>query len=186
VACHAPAKPASPTDDKNRCPTLTTRIGCGLCRSVLHPFEFFAARDCGRGWSMARGGLRPIHCSNPTCPSRASLLHKLDRDPSAHHGRSPLEARQRDVISCIQQPVNLRAARLQQRGHAVLRYFLFLHRLGELPRDHLFDRLCLRLFEDPLLFQEVINAGTMCFLLIALTPSGACAPMPNPRPANVL
>jgi hypothetical protein len=55
-----------------------------------------------------------------------------------------------------------------------------------LPRDHLFDRLCLRLFEDPLLFQEVINAGTMCFLLIALTPSGACAPMPNPRPANVL
>src|ERR1035438_4843546 len=59
---------------------------------------------------------------------------------------------------------NLRAARLQQRGHAVLRYFPFLHRLGELPGDHLFDRLCLRLFEDPLLFQEVINAGTPVLL----------------------
>ena len=29
-------------------------------------------------------------------------LHKLDRDSPAHHGRGPLQTRQRDVVSRIQ------------------------------------------------------------------------------------
>ncbi len=50
----------------------------------------------------------------PYMPSQGSVLHKLDRDSAADHGRS--------------------------------------------------SRLCLRLFKDSLLFQEVINAGTHVFL----------------------
>src|ERR1035441_11132842 len=41
---------------------------------------------------------------------------------------------------------------------------LFLESLGELPRDDLFHRLRLRLFEDALLLEEVIDAGTHMLL----------------------
>ena len=86
--------------------------------------------------------LRLVFCAcRTTLRTHATALHKLNRDPAADHGRGALEARQRDVVLCVQQPVNLRAARLQQRGHAVLRYFLLLHGLGELPGDDLLDRL---------------------------------------------
>jgi hypothetical protein len=36
--------------------------------------------------------------------------------------------------------------------------------LSELPGGNLFDRLVLRLFEDPLLFQKVADAGIDMFL----------------------
>ena len=68
------------------------------------------------------------------------------------------ETRQRYIVFRIKQSVNLRAARLEQRGHLVLGYFLFPHGLAKLPRDHLLHRLCLRLFKDALFFQEIINA----------------------------
>ena len=47
--------------------------------------------------------------------------------------RRPLPARQRDVVFPIEQPVNLGAACLQQRGH-----FVF-HGFRELPGNHLLD-----------------------------------------------
>src|SRR5271170_3852700 len=46
----------------------------------------------------------------------------------------------------------------------VLGDFAFLHSLGELPGDNLFDRLRLPLFKDALLLEEVINPGTHMFL----------------------
>lgn len=73
-------------------------------------------------------------------------LHKLDHDEVPNHRHRPLEARKRDIVFRVKQAVNLGTARLDQRGHLVFRYFLFLHGFGELPRDDLLEK--------------VINAGT--------------------------
>src|SRR5664280_1106910 len=88
-------------------------------------------------------------------------LHQLDRYTQPDHRSRPLQAAERNVVFRIQDTVNLGAARLEQRRHLVLGDFL--HGLGELPRDDLFDRLRLRLFEDALLLEEVIKAGTHMF-----------------------
>src|ERR1035438_1543882 len=91
-------------------------------------------------------------------------LHQLDPyTPPDHRGR-PLQAAERNVVFRIEDTVNLGAARLEQSRHLVLGDILFLHSLGELPRDDLFHRLRLRLFEDALLLEEVVNAGTHMLL----------------------
>src|ERR1035437_9969682 len=92
------------------------------------------------------------------------LLHQRDRDAAPYYCRRPLQARQRDIVFRIKQPVNLRAARLEQHGHLLLRNFPFLHGLRELPRDDLLDRLRLRLFKDTLFFEEIVNTRTHMFL----------------------
>ena len=91
-------------------------------------------------------------------------LHQLDRDSPPYHGRRSLKARQRDVVFCTEEPVNLRAARLQQRGHSLLRDFRLLHGLGELPGYDFLDRLRLRLLKNAFPFEEVIDAGTHVLL----------------------
>jgi hypothetical protein len=102
-------------------------------------------------------------------------LHQLDCNaPSDHHSR-PLQAPERDVVFRIKDAVNLGTARLEQRCQLVLGYFLLLHGFGELPRDDLFDRLSLRLFEDALL----LEVEPIRFLLIAPTRSDAFAPSPG-------
>ena len=88
-------------------------------------------------------------------PSRpVSSLHQHDRYAAPDHRSSPLQAAERNVVFRIEDTVHLGAARFEQRRHLVLGDFLFLHGLGELPRDHLFDRLRLRLFEDALLLDQ--------------------------------
>jgi hypothetical protein len=91
-------------------------------------------------------------------------LYKLDCDAATDNRGGSLEAGERDIVLRIEQPVNLGAACLEQRSHARLRYFLCSHGLGELPRDDLFDRLGLRLFEDSFLFEEIVNARTHMLL----------------------
>src|ERR1035438_10372608 len=62
-------------------------------------------------------------------------LHQLDPyTPPDPRGR-PLQAAERNVVFRIEDTVNLGAARLEQRRHLVLGDILFLHGLGELPRD---------------------------------------------------
>ena len=87
---------------------------------------------------------------NPEFPKLTAHtpLHELNRDAAAYHRGCSLQTRQRDVVLRAEEPVNLRAARLQQRGHFVLRNFFLLHGLGELPRRDFLDRLRLCLFED--------------------------------------
>ena len=84
----------------------------------------------------------------------------MDRYAAANDRRRPLQAAERDVVLGIEEPVNLSAARLKQRGHPVLRDFHFLHGVGELPCQDLLDGLCLRLIEYAFVFQEVVNTGT--------------------------
>jgi len=110
-------------------------------------------------------------------------LHKLDRDSAPDHGRGPFQTRQRDVVlasssrsTCVRLVLSIVAMRFFD-------ILLFLHGLGELPGDDLFNRLRLRFFEDPLLFRKSSMLGPMCFLLITSAPSGAGAPMPSPHPA---
>jgi hypothetical protein len=75
-----------------------------------------------------------------------------------------METRQRDIVFGIEKRVDLRPACLQQCGHSVLRDFLFLHGLCELPGNDLLDRLRLHLFEDAFLLEETINTGTYMLL----------------------
>src|ERR1035437_9435966 len=91
-------------------------------------------------------------------------LYQLDRYPAPNHCRCPLQAGERDVVSRIKNTVNLCPARFEQRCHARLGYFLFLHGLGELPRDDFLNRLCLRLFKDAFLLEEIVDARTHMFL----------------------
>jgi len=49
-------------------------------------------------------------------------------------------------------------------AHLALGDFLLLHRLGKLPRDDLLDRPRLRLLEDALLLEEVVNARSQMLL----------------------
>jgi hypothetical protein len=90
-----------------------------------------------------------------------------------------LQAAERKVVLRIKDTVNLGAARLQQLCQLVLGDFLFLRCLGELPRNDLFDRLRLRLFEDASSLRKSSRLEPICFLLIAPTPSCASAPLPN-------
>ncbi len=92
--------------------------------------------------------------------TRIPPSNQLYHDASAYNSRRPLQARERDVVFGIEEPVNLRAARFQQDGHSVLRDFLLSHSLSQLPGYYLLDRLRLRLFEDALLLEKVVNART--------------------------
>jgi hypothetical protein len=60
-------------------------------------------------------------------------LSQLDCDATAYDRRRALQARQCDVVFCIEEPVNLCAACLEQRRHLVFRDLLFPHGLRELP-----------------------------------------------------
>lgn len=97
---------------------------------------------------------------------------------------SSRQTRQRDIIFGIKQAVHLRPAGLKQCGHSVPRNPLLPHGLRQLPRDHLLDRLRLRIFEYALLLQEVSMLEPMFFLLIAPTPSFASEPVPGPHPPS--
>ncbi len=60
---------------------------------------------------------------------------------------------------------------------AKFRHHLFRYVLGYLPRCDLFDGLSLRIFEDALLLEEFINAGTHMFFAhhIARLTDRSCA-----------
>lgn len=107
-----------------------------------------------------------------------AVLHQFDRDAAADHRCRSLQARQRDVVLRIEEPVNLGAACLQRRCHLVLRDFFPLHRLSELPSHDLLDRLRLRLLKNASALRKSSTLEPMCFLLIAPTPSCASAPAP--------
>jgi hypothetical protein len=95
---------------------------------------------------------------------RRPKLHKLNRNPPSYHRRRPLQAGKRNVAFRIEQPVNLGSAGLEQSCHLVLGNFLFLHGLGELPRNHLFHSLRLCLFKDTFFLEEIVNARTHMLL----------------------
>src|ERR1035437_6251032 len=143
--CHSPPLPATRAD--------SVSAGCPSKQPLTETLTWGARFSSPL---LARAGQFNTHGSPP--------LHQLDRYPQPDHRSRPLQAAERNVVFRIQDTVNLGAARLEQRRHLVLGDFLFLHGLGELPRDDLFDRLRLRLFEDALLFEEVIKAGTHMFL----------------------
>src|ERR1700730_2385297 len=94
------------------------------------------------------------------CPAQ----YHLDRDAAAHDRRGPLQTRQREFIFSSEKTIHLRPARLEQRGHSVLRDFLFFHGFRELPGYDLLHSLRLRLFENALLLEKGINTRTHVFL----------------------
>src|SRR5664280_240648 len=136
--------------DRNlNAPTSTAFAGGWPSQATSNPDSYIEAP-----LRLCSGQIFDSPCSPP--------LHQLDRYTQPDHRSRPLQAAERNVVFRIQDTVNLGAARLEQRRHLVLGDFL--HGLGELPRDDLFDRLRLRLFEDALLLEEVIKAGTHMFL----------------------
>src|SRR5260370_28793714 len=90
--------------------------------------------------------------------------NQLDHHPPSDHRGCPLQAGKGNVAFRIQEPVNLGAAGLEQRGHFIFGYFLFLHGLFELPGDDLLDRLCLGLFKDAFFLQKIVNSGPLMLL----------------------
>jgi hypothetical protein len=104
-------------------------------------------------------------CYGSACP----VSDQFDHHAAADHGRGALQAGKRDVIFRIEEAVDLRAAGLEHRSHAIFGDFLFLHGLFELPGDDLFDRLRLRLLKNAFFFQEIVNARThVVFPILAL------------------
>ena len=81
----------------------------------------------------------------------------------ADDGCGALQARKRDVVFGAEKPVNLSAASLEPLGHPVLRDFLFLHRLCELPGNDLLDGGGPCFIEDAFLFdctfREILTSG---------------------------
>ena len=86
------------------------------------------------------------------------MLYQLNTDAASDQRCCPLQAAERNIVLRVEQPVHLSPARLEQCGHLGLRNFFLLHRLGQLPCNDLLDCLRLRLFEDALLLEEIINA----------------------------
>jgi len=66
------------------------------------------------------------------------------------------------VIFTEKVPVNLGAAGLEQCGHLIFGYFMFLHGLVELPGDEFLDRLHLRPSRTALGF-ETTPIGRLAF-----------------------
>src|ERR1700730_10730806 len=90
--------------------------------------------------------------------------NQFNCNPATEYGRRPLQARERDIVLGIQQTVNLGTAGLEQRGETRLRDFLFLHSLGQLPRNDLLDCLRLRLVEYAFALEKIVDARTHVFL----------------------
>ena len=92
------------------------------------------------------------------------FLHQFDVHAAPDYGCRSLQAPERNVILGGEQTVYLRPARLEQRGHFVLRNLSLLHRLGKLPGDDLLDHLGLRLLKSALLLEEIIDARSQMLL----------------------
>jgi len=118
---------------------------CPLGPHEEHEF----GRPGGDGFSVARPCNPTLVFSRGTAGSYTSL----DGDSAADHGGCPFETRQRDVVLAVQQPVHLRALVLSSRpcGSSISSFPSW---LGRVAGYDLLDRLRLRLFKDPLLFQE--------------------------------
>src|SRR5271157_1821519 len=91
---------------------------------------------------------------------RTAWLPILDPDYQAltEHPCRPRHGIQRDGhIPWVQQAIQLRPAGLKVARHSLFGLLLLLHFLGELPREHSFDRDSLHFFPNTFLFEKTIE-----------------------------